>query len=224
MPSDNPVSDAAEGITKGVLDWSLEKITSFISKLKNKKLAFLENPQTMETVMDQYRSGEGKFYRNYITDKSILPLVMIGLTLRSVEEDEERLHTLRDNVFKKYHAEGLHVAEFVQMGILNRYIGILLEELTSIPEFKNSIEEILKNIEKHTLFVRTTNKKAELIKSADIKIRASSPRIFIISGIKSATKLVSESIDSFKVILKDYEFERVSNNEKEILFFKRKNH
>ena len=53
-------------------------------------------------------------------------------------------------------------------------------------------------------------------------INANSPCIFIISGFRTAAKIVQESVEQFKIILKDYELERVSAGEKEILFFKRK--
>jgi len=62
MSSDSPISDVAEGTTKAVLEWSDAKITSFIKKFKERKLAFIEEPKTIELVKEQYRSGEAKFY------------------------------------------------------------------------------------------------------------------------------------------------------------------
>ena len=194
----------------------------FLTKLKDKKLAFIEELKTIEVVKEQYRSGEAKFYQNYVKDKGLLFLVKLGLTLRKLEGDEERLRNLRSKIFKKYHVEGLHIAEFVQNGVLNRYVGILLEKLTSIEDLEKDIEEILKNIEKHAIFVQGTSKKPEIIKKVDTMISAYSSRILIISGFRSAARLVSESVDTFKIILKDYDFERFSSGEKEILFFKRK--
>ena len=117
---------------------------------------------------------------------------------------------------------GLHIAEFVQNGGLNRYVSILLEELTSIEKLTEDIEQNLKNIEKYTIFVLGTSNKSDIIRNADIKVSSHSPKIFIISGFKPAAKIVAESIDAFKIILKDYDFERFSSGEKEILFFKRK--
>lgn len=222
MSSDNPISDIAEGTAKGFLDWSVDKIGSFIKRLKNKELAFIEEPKTIEIVREQYRSGEAKFYEIYIKDKNLLFLVKLGLTLRKLESDKERLQNLRDKILKKHDIEGLHIAEFVQNGILNNYVSILLKELTSLEKLTEDIEQILKNIEKYTIFVLGTSNKSEIIKNADIKVNSHSPKIFIISGFKSAAKIVAESIDKFKIILKDYEFERFSSGEKETLFFKRK--
>lgn len=222
MSSDSPLSDIVEGATKGFLELSIEKIDSLVKKLKNKELAFIEEPKTIEIVREQYRSGEAKFYENYIKDKRLLFLVKLGLTLRKLENDKERNQNLRDKILKKHNIEGLHIAEFVQNGVLNSYVSILLKELTSIEKLTEDIEDILKNIERYTIFVSGFSNKAEIIKNADIKVNAHSPKIFIISGFKTAAKLILDTIESFKIILKDYELERFSSGEKEILFFKRK--
>jgi len=222
MSSDNPISDVAEGVSKGVLEWTKENILSLLQKLKDRKLAFIEESKTIEIVREQYRSGEAKFYQSYINDKKLLFLVKLGLTLRKLENDQERLQNLRGKILQKHRIDGLHIAEFVQNGVLNRYVGILLEKLNSIEKLKEDISYILNNIEKHTIFVQGTSKKSEIIKKTDILVNSHSPEIFIISGFKSAAKIVADSIDSFKIILKDYEFERFSSGEKETLFFKRK--
>jgi len=159
---------------------------------------------------------------NFIKDKEILFIVRLGLTLRKLEVDKERLQNLRDKIFKKYKIKGLHIAEFVQNGILNRYVGILMDELISIENLEKEIEDILKNIEKHTIFVQVTTKKLDIIKNANTIVEAHSPSIFIISGIKAAAKIVRNSADQLKIVLNNYEFESFSSEEKENLFFKRK--
>ncbi len=39
--SSEPLAEAVEGVTKAALDWSLEKLSSFVKKLKERKLAFI---------------------------------------------------------------------------------------------------------------------------------------------------------------------------------------
>ena len=224
MSSDNPnpISDIAEGTAKGFLEWSSEKISALVKKFKEKNLTFIQEPNTIEVVKEEYRSGESKFYETYIKDKNLLLLVRLGLALRRLEGDEDRLRNLRDKIFRKYEVSGLHVSEFVQNGILNRYIGILLEKVESIEILGDRISEILKNIDKHTIFVKSTTKKEEIIKKANVITCANSPPIFIVAGFKSAAKIVSELTELLKSELKDYDFEIFSGGEKEILFFKRK--
>ncbi|MBI2662759.1 hypothetical protein HYX11_04855 [Candidatus Woesearchaeota archaeon] len=50
--SENSLSDVAEGATKGLLDWSLDKISHFVQKLKDRELAFIEEKKTTEVVKD----------------------------------------------------------------------------------------------------------------------------------------------------------------------------
>ena len=216
-----PSEDVVRGVTAGILDWSESKIDGFVEKFKERKLAFIAEPKTIETVKEIYRSGEAKFYQSYIGNAELLLIVKLGLTLRKLENDNNRLTNLRDKIFKKYKIRGLHIAEFVQNGVLNKYIGILLEELTSIENLKKEIEDILTNIEKYTLFVQGTDKKSEILKNASNKLSVS-PDIFIIAGFKSAAKIVFDVTDSLKIIFKYYDLEKISGGEKEILFFKRK--
>ncbi len=222
MSFDESVSDVTEGFTKGFLEWTSDKIATFVKKLKERKLAFIEEQKTIDTVLEQYRSGEAKFYNNYIKDKRLLLLVKLGLTLRTLEKDSERHRNLRSKILDKYDLDGLHLAEFVQNGVLNKYISILLGELVSLEKFEEDLNDILKNIEKYTLFVSGISNSPEIIKKVDIKIISGSPKVFIIMGFKVAAGIVQNNIDKFKIILRDYELERFSSGEKEILFFKRK--
>lgn len=220
MSSDNPASDIAEGITKGVINLSLEKIGDLVQKLKDRKLAFIEEKKTIEIVKEQYHSEETKIYSMYIQDRKLSLLVKLGLTLRRLEGDEERKNSLRDKILKKYNLEGLHIAEFVENGLLNRYILLLLEKFVSHQNLKEDISDILNNIEKYTLFVLATSNPSEIIKKVDIKITYS-PKIFIIAGFKYAAELVKQNTEKFKLIMKDYEFSNFSSGEKEILFFRK---
>ena len=222
MSSEELTDGLTKEVTKGILEFSKENILAFIKKFKERKLAFIKEQKTIETVKEQYRSGEGKFYKKYLKNKELLFLVRMGLTLRKMENDEERLHNLRAKIFSKYKVRGLHIAEFAQTGILNRYVGILLEELTSIEDFQKELEEVLENIEKHTIFVQKINKSPEIVKKAVTITDAHSPSIFIVAGIKPAAEIIQGCVEKLKIILKEYELERVSGAEKEILFFKRK--
>lgn len=144
------------------------------------------------------------------------------MTLRRIEGDEERVHNLRGKILNKYKVRGLHVAEFVQNGILNRYVGILIDELSSIKDLEKEIREVLENIEKHAIFVKGTDRAGQVIKKSVSIVNAHSPFIFVVSGIKSASEIVKNCVEKLKDALNDYLLERVSGGEKEILFFKRK--
>ncbi len=221
--SSEELKDVAEGITTGFLSWSSEQIKSFVSRLKDKKLAFIQDEKTIQTVKELYSSGELSIYKEYIEDKEILFLLKMGLTLRKLEQEGEieRRQNLRTKIFNKYAVKGLHIAQFVENGILNRYIGILIDNIISLDKFRNDIMNVLKNIEKHVLFVKNDDKEREIIKSALSIVTSNIPFIFIISGISSAAGIVKSCEARLTELLKDYELEKISSGQKENLFFKR---
>ncbi|MBM3233893.1 hypothetical protein FJZ19_02240 [Candidatus Pacearchaeota archaeon] len=222
MSSDDPIESAAAGITKGIIELSSEKIKEWIRKFKDRKLAFIQDKSVIEVVKEQYASGESKFYSKYIKNKDILFLTRLGLTLRKIENDIERVTNLQQKILKKYEVRGLHISYFVQNGILNRYIGLLIEDISSEEELEEKILNILENIEKHTLFVTGQDKPERVIQSALTIVSSHNPTIFIVSGIGSASKIVKECSQKLESLMTNYELEKVSGGKKEILFFKRK--
>jgi hypothetical protein len=221
-PFDKIIENSAKGIAKGILELTKEEIILYIKKFREKKFAFIGEEKTIEIAKEQYNSGESKFYHEYIKDKKLLYLIGMGLTLRKIEKDEEKRQNLRKKIFNKYRTKGLHISEFVQNGILNRYIGILIEELESIKDLTEQIEEVLNNIEKHIMFVQVTDRLGDVVKKAVNIIHSHTPNVFVISGECSVAGLIRDNIEKIKEALKDYELERISIKERETLFFKRK--
>ncbi len=123
-PSRDPIKSVARGVTEGLLDWSKEQVRQLISKLRDKELAFIQDKKTIKRVKELYRSGELAIYKEYIKDEKMLFLLKMGLTLRSLEKgnEEERRGKLRTKIFNKYEIKGLHIAQFVENGILNRWL------------------------------------------------------------------------------------------------------
>jgi len=219
--SSDELKDISEGVTKGVLSWSLEQIKSFAVKFREKELAFIQDEKTIEIVKEQYLSGELAIYREYVEDNNMLFLLKMGLTLRRIEGDIDRRKNLRDKIFDKYDVKGLHIAQFVENGLLNRYIGILIENITSVAKFKEDIKNILENIEKHVLFVKKDDTERYILSQSNIIITSHPSKIFIVSGTYNAAKIIRDCESRLKEILRDYELEKISVNEKENLFFKR---
>ncbi len=219
--SNSSVEDVAKGATKGVLEWSSETIIRYITKLKNKEIGFIQDEKTIKLVREIYNSGESKFYNTYIKDKELLFLINMGLILRKLEEeDRDRLANLRDKIYRKYDIKGLHIAQFVQNGILNRYIGISIDEMTTLDKFQEDILKVLHNIDKYVLFVEGTDNSSMVIRKVGVMSAYDLP-IFIVSGIGSAADIVKESEDRIKEFFQSCELEKMSRGKKEILFFKR---
>lgn len=216
----DPVEKASSGAVKGVLDWTEEKIKSLVEKFKNRELAFIQDEETIRIVKEQYNSGELNFYKNYIEDRELLFLVKMGLTLRRLENNLDRKQNLRSKLYGKYETRGLHIAEFVENGILNRYIAILIDNFTSIEDFKRKIQTTLENIDNHVLFVQKDDRERLIIQNVTTRVFANSPNIFIVSGISSAAEIVRRCEGTLTPLLNGYELERISSGQKENLFYK----
>ncbi len=220
----DPIESTSSGAVKGFLEWGTDVVKDLASKFKDKKLAFIQDEKTIEIVRQQYNSGELSFYKEYIGGKEVLFLLKMGLTLRKLAKDKEddRRQNLRTKIFDKYKIKGLHIAQFVENGILNRYIGILIDDMSSLDRFKKDVMEVLDNIEKYVIFVRAKDKERNVIKQVTTITTSHSSMIFIVSGIHSAAKIVRNCEPKLIEFLKDYTLEKISGEDKENLFFKRK--
>ena len=219
----DPIESASKGVAQGFLIWGEDFIKRVASKFKDKQLAFIQDEETIKRVKEQYKSGELAIYKEYIQDKEILLLLQMGLTLRGLEKggELERRKSLREKIFNKYKVKGLHIAQFAENGILNRYIGILIDGITSIEKFKEEIMEILKNIEKYVLFVKADNSERFILDSC-LRITTSNlSMIFIVSGMGSAVEIIKSVEMKLVALLRDYELEKMSKGDNENLFFKR---
>jgi len=212
-------SDVSEGITTALLRFSEEKIRQLAEHFRTNKLRFLGDSETIKIAKDVRDSGELIFYKAYIKNKQLLFNIKLGLILRKVETDSEKLSDLREKIKNKFQIRGLHIAYFVQNGILNRYVGILLDNLDSAEVLNKIIVDTLENIEKHVIFVNFRYKSRNIIQEA-MTLSAQKPNILIISGAGSTRKEILDSESQLVGILKNYELEKMSTQKKEILFFK----
>jgi len=225
--SSEPIKDLGEsigkGAVKGALEWGENFIKNLVNKFNEKGVRFIEDKNTLEIAKEHYNSGELQIYKHYIDDKNKLMILRMGLVLRRLERlgERERKQKLREDIMKKYEIKGLHVAQFVENGVLNRYIGILLDDIGSIEKFKDRINEILNNIEKYVLFVKTNDDERFVLESCLRITTAHLSMIFIVSGLGSAAEIIKKIETRLTELLKDYELEKMSKGNNENLFFKR---
>src|SRR3989344_5973689 len=179
-----------KGVIKGALEWGETFIKNLANKFREKEISFIEDKNPLEIAKEQYNSGELQIYKNYIENKDKLMIIRMGLVLRKLEKlsEKERKQKLREDIMKKYEVKGLHIAQFVENGILNRYIGILLDDISSIEKFKERINEIINNIEKYVLFVKSGDNERFILDFCLKTTTSNLSMIFIISGIGLAAK------------------------------------
>ncbi len=222
-----PIKDFGEGIGKGIIkgtfEWGEGFIKDLAKRFKEKGINFIEDKNTLEIAREQYNSGELQIYKHYIKDKNKLMILRMGLVLRKLERlgERDRKQKLREDIMKKYEIKGLHIAQFVENGVLNRYIGILLDDISSIEKFKERINEIIENIEKYVLFVKSSDNERFILDFCLRTTTSNLSMIFIVSGMGSAGDIIKKIEEKLIVLLNDYELEKMSRGQNENLFFKR---
>jgi hypothetical protein len=217
------VESASKGAVKGALEWGENFIKNLASKFKEKEISFIEDKNTLEIAREQYNSGELQIYKHYIENKDKLMILRMGLVLRKLEKigERDRKQKLREDIMKKYEIKGLHIAQFVENGVLNRYIGILLDDISSVEKFKEKINEIINNIERYVIFVKSADTERFILETS-LRITTSNlSMIFIVSGMGSAAETIRRIEERLVELLNDYELEKMSKGDKENLFFKR---
>lgn len=221
--SSDTTKDISEGVTRGIIKEARDGISELISKWLNQEIAFVQNSKTIELIKEQRRSGEIAQYKVFIKDPNILNLIVMGLTLRRLDNSEniERMQDLRGKLFLKYKLEGLHIAQVVQIGILNRYIVILLENGASTEDVKIYIKSFLVNIERHVCFVSSEHVVEQVVDEVRIKILSHNPDIFILSGTGNAMAVTFEACRNLKESNLPYVIETYSSPKRELYFFTR---
>jgi hypothetical protein len=129
--SSDPVASAAKGVTEGFLEWTSDKVREFVRRLQNRELAFVQDKRNIDVVRAERVTEEYNLLERYVPKGRLRILSQMGLTLRAIENEKERVTELRDNIRRKYGNPGLHIAELVQIGLvrelLARLVGIFRE-------------------------------------------------------------------------------------------------
>ena len=208
MPEENKIlENAAKGATKGVLEYSEEKIKSLVRRFLDGDLAFIEDEKTIQIVRSQRKKPEWKLYRNYIIDPDLRMQIEMGFSLKQLEDDRRKLQNLRTKIIQKYGKKGLHIAQLAQSGVVGRYIGILIGRVADENELKENIEEVLKDVDKYVVFLKTTSDTEKIADTVLTKIKAFSPRTIILFSCGNAVKKANKVIKTVKKEIEGYQFE-----------------
>jgi hypothetical protein len=222
MSSKDPLASVAEGATKGFLEYTEDKAKEFITKFLNRKLAFVQDVETINTVKDAKRASEYKYFQQYISNSDYRILFQLGLTLRRFEKDNKRLTLLRDKIVLKYGEKGLHIAQFVQNGLVGKYVGNILEVSTIDPkDLPTEIEKLFGNIENIVNYIEQLDNVDKKVKEIVTKMLAYSPRIYVICSTKSAMELCHKILERVMKEISNYEVELYKTDIKEVYFLKR---
>lgn len=223
MSSEDSVESTVKGATKGLLEWTEEKIIQAVKQFIDKNIAFVEDPETIKLMKEQREKGELDIFKGYIKDKDLHVLFQMGLVLRHLEKENKDFEPLKKKIKKKYFEKGLRVAYFVQNGLFNKYIGNLLDKGLSSTEIKSEIENLFENIDNVVAFVSHTDKIVQKINEIITKIQAHSPETFIISSIGAAIDVCEQIKNGVMQGIINYECEEYISEvkSKQIYFLNR---
>ena len=186
--SKDPLVSAAEGVARAFLGLTGEKIKRLAARFRKNDIAFVEDPEIINLAKKQRKTSEWKLFITFIGDDKtdLRVLFQMGLTLRGLESEQQKVKSLRNTILKKYGRQGLHIAQFVQNGFFGKLVGNILQRTPSMDELKSEIENLLVNIEKSVIFIKQTDDVEKKTEEIVIKIIAHSPKTFIICGSGSA--------------------------------------
>jgi len=218
MSSEDPLESVSKGATEGVLEWTKEEIKQLARRFRDRKIAFVQNPETIEVAKEQRLTSEWDLFQKYVDDGRLHILFQMGLTLRRVEKNKTQCDDLRNRILKKYAAEGLHIAQFVQNGLFGKYIANIFERGLTIGQIKLEIENLFKNIEITNSFIQNLDNVEKEAAKIVARIQSHNPNTYIISGSKSATKKCRQVKDIVMRKITGYKAELYRTEIKEIYF------
>jgi len=187
--SDDPTKDLMEAGVKWSLDEIKEKVADWIYKFKNRKLLFVHNKDNIIEVNSVERSKEQMSIKLYIKDKDILILSSLGTVLRRNETNINKIRKLREAIYARYGAVGIHTACFFQNGLFYIYFKEIIESNLCNDEITRYIEATIKQIDKIALFVSKEDSEEKIADILKTRMYADSKYSYL---------LLSYNVDAMK--------------------------
>ena len=203
MPSEDPLESVAKGATKAFLEHAEQKMDKWITKFRNRELAFVQDPETIKRAKDLRKTPEWDIFIRYIDNTGLRIVFLMGLTLRYLESVGKPIATLRRRIKKRYGIEGLHVAYFVQNGCFSKLLANILEREPTPEKIKTNIENLFHNIEKTVVFIDTLDDIERKTKEIITKIDAHSPKTFIVSSARAHAESAGPAMKKCRKIRKN---------------------
>lgn len=222
---DSVTKDIAEGVAKAVIDSAREsiskKVDEFVTKLKNRDIAFIEDIETIKTAKEMRLRPEFKFFKERIKNKDFRVLFQMGLTLRRFELLGKNPDRLIGKIMSKYDINGLHFAWMVQNEIFSKYIGIVLPKSPTLQILEATIMNLIENTDNTVMFINTDDSIRKKINEIVAKIFSNSPKVFIISGVGTAMGKCDKIKDGVMKKISGYTCESYGSKNKKIFFIRR---
>lgn len=216
--------DPIRSTVAGFMDWTEDKVRELATKFKNKDVAFIKDVEIINIAKEQRTKSEWLLFKQNIKDKELRIIFQMGMTLRRLDEQKMQLEIedLKRKIIEKYDTKGLHMAQIVQNGVFNKYVGNILDKSPTPERLKHEIEDLFRNIETRNVFVRAGDNVDTRVREITTKVFASSPKTFIISSKGSANIECSKIISEVMKILTSYKIYIYSSEDDKIYFLNKK--
>jgi hypothetical protein len=218
--SDDIIRSASAGFTDSILD----KVTNYLKKFKNRELAFIQDPETIDMAIECNDRGEYKEFQKLVPETNYSMPFKLGLVLRSKEKNGEDYSKLKDKIKRKYNQEGLDIAYFSQNELFSKVKGIITEKANTEDEIKLIFRKFIVNIEKNCFFITNHDNIEAVSNKIQTIILSKLFQVYILSGCnRTAKKNISEIFKKIKpYVLNDYEYQIINSKSKKIILFSKK--
>ncbi len=220
--SSDPIESAAKGAIKGALEFGADQVKAIAKRFQRNELIFAEDPEVIALAKKQRLTAEFTLLKEYTAERDLHILFQMGITLRKLERQKERVESLRHKILTKFGAKGLHTAQLVQNGFFNKYLVSALERSQTIQQLRIEIKELLDNIENTVVFTKESDDADFVAQAIIIKLLANNPKTFIICASGYAKTTFKDIVDMMLKWISTgalkYEYEMYISKNKEAFF------
>ncbi len=205
----DPLESASKGVTKGLLEWTEEKLKELVKRFSNREVAFVEDKPSAEAIKKQDQTSEYKILCNFIPKGYFRILVRSGLALREIENDQDRVNRFRSNVYSKYGASGVRIAELTQMGIVTQLLAHLAKIYQNPPDVQKKLLAFFDQVDQLTIFVKTDDSERVERISGLVRERVDTnpSQMVILFGRAKAVRVLLKILKDIKADPRDYSIE-----------------
>jgi len=130
----------------------------------------------------------------------------MGLSLRELRRDKERMNELVRDIHQKHGKPGVHITELVQMGVITELLSRLVTLFRSPSDVQKRLTAFLEQVDFLTLFVRKEDARLVDSKSKLVKLRVDTNPIqmMIVFGSGGAKAIVKNIIKKIRTDPRGY--------------------
>lgn len=176
---------------------TVEGAKALAKKIREHRAVGVTDEQGFRERRAARRTAEFATYKRYVSDRLLRDILINGIVLRNLEIDpkgQPRIEDIRGWLREHLNTTAVRQAEFAQRGMLLRAIHSLEESGASLPQARLQIDALLRNVEKHTRWVREDDSPKSLGDELRIRVLETTPNTFIVFGKGRARDIAKEGV------------------------------